>query len=282
MTLIERLFLSCGAAKAGTTWLFSVLKQNPDIYFSYEKEIHYFAQIHGLGNALTLTRRLARFKQFASALQPETFVSKTFARRMQWYSRWLSEPLSDEWYADLFRQARGQKYIADFCNLNSLLDDRGWMHVRRVADKCKVIYVMRNPLQRLWSHVKFHAEYIGKVDALQSYDANQMERAARASYLWPHSEYGQVVRTLRRNFNDSEVMFAFYDDIHNDRVNWLRELESFLGVRPGTYDDTLLMRTVNPSRSIQCRAIFLRCSGAILSEYCQNSKQWACLRLGNG
>ena len=36
------LFLSIGAMKAGTTWLYAVLARHPALHFAMEKEIHYF------------------------------------------------------------------------------------------------------------------------------------------------------------------------------------------------------------------------------------------------
>jgi len=44
--MINNLFLSVGAMKAGTTWLYKQLQYHPEIYFTPEKEIHYFANKH--------------------------------------------------------------------------------------------------------------------------------------------------------------------------------------------------------------------------------------------
>ena len=38
---MQRLFLSIGAMKAGTTWLYSLLESHPQIQFTPEKEIHF-------------------------------------------------------------------------------------------------------------------------------------------------------------------------------------------------------------------------------------------------
>ncbi len=55
--LIKNLFLGVGAMKSGTTWLYDVMSRHPEIYFSYEKEIHYFA--HTDTNPHQPERRLA-------------------------------------------------------------------------------------------------------------------------------------------------------------------------------------------------------------------------------
>ena len=35
--IINKLFLGAGCMKAGTTWLYGLLKDHPEIYFSFEK-----------------------------------------------------------------------------------------------------------------------------------------------------------------------------------------------------------------------------------------------------
>jgi len=256
MALIERLFLGCGAMKAGTTWLFAMLDHHPDIYFSEEKEIHYFAHVHGVEHPLSLQNRIVRFKKFAAALDPDRYNSRWVRHRLDWFSRWLSEPLDDEWYAALFKKKKDQKYVADFSNLHALLDDEGWQHVRRVADEVKVLYIMRDPLQRLWSHVKFHAQYTGKADQLPNYTPAQFEVAARAPYMWRNSEYGHIVARLKRHFGEDELKLCFFEDIHADPLGWLRELESFLGVRPSVYSEDRLKARINTSLDIDMPECF--------------------------
>lgn len=40
MALFGNLFLSIGAMKAGTTWLYAVLERHPALHFTPEKELH--------------------------------------------------------------------------------------------------------------------------------------------------------------------------------------------------------------------------------------------------
>jgi hypothetical protein len=42
LALFGNLFLSIGAMKAGTTWLYAVLERHPALHFTPEKELHYF------------------------------------------------------------------------------------------------------------------------------------------------------------------------------------------------------------------------------------------------
>ena len=51
--------------KAGTTWMQHVLAEHPEIYFTPEKEIHYFAQAYIPGEMPLATRnRLTRASSY--------------------------------------------------------------------------------------------------------------------------------------------------------------------------------------------------------------------------
>lgn len=56
--LFSHLFLSIGAMKAGTTWLYAVLARHPALHFAMEKEIHYFYHRYVDQSQLNETRRL--------------------------------------------------------------------------------------------------------------------------------------------------------------------------------------------------------------------------------
>lgn len=254
--MVERLLLGCGAMKAGTTWLFAMLDHHPDIFFSGEKETHYFAHVHGIARLLALPNRIAKFQKFAAGLSEERYNARWTRHRLDWFARWLNEPINDEWYTALFKKKEQQKYAADFCNLTALLDDAGWEHVRRVAGEVKVLYIMRDPLQRLWSHVKFHAQYTGRADDLLNFSPVDFEAAARAPHIWRNSEYGQIVARLKRHFKEDELMLGFFEDIHSDPLRWLRDLESFLDIRPGIYEEERLTKRINTSMDVAMPSFF--------------------------
>ena len=127
--LIENLFLCAGAMKSGTTWLYGVLDRHPSIYFSYEKEIHYFAHLHTSQIRLDDRNRLARTKHALQNFDPDRASAAAMRHKLLWYGNYLSNPLDDSWYASLFSFRKGQKYCADFSNLYCHMHADGWNHV---------------------------------------------------------------------------------------------------------------------------------------------------------
>ncbi|MEM7741562.1 MAG: hypothetical protein AAF225_12270, partial [Pseudomonadota bacterium] len=141
----EKLFLSVGAMKAGTTFLFGVLGKHPDIYFSPEKELHYFAHTQGLSWRLQRPLIASPLKAYRG-IGPEAVLSDEFRRlrlstvmrkryagvknpkklrtAVGWYvDRYMSNPIDQEWLNRVFERAKG-RWCADFSNYNALLSDK--------------------------------------------------------------------------------------------------------------------------------------------------------------
>lgn len=245
--LIENLFLCAGAMKSGTTWLYGVLDRHPSIYFSYEKEIHYFAHLHTSQIRLDDRNRLARTKHALQNFDPDRASAAAMRHKLLWYGNYLSNPLDDSWYANLFSFRKGQKYCADFSNLYCHMHADGWNHVKAFAENVKVIYVMRNPVERLWSHIRFHLHYTGKFSNIQSWSRDDFQDFARQPFIWDNGEYTGTVARLRQNLGDHQLRVFFFEDIHRDHQGWLSQLEDFLDVPHFDFKADLLSRKVAES-----------------------------------
>ncbi|NDW07253.1 sulfotransferase [Jiella pacifica] len=233
--LIDNLLLSVGAMKSGTTWMHRVLNRHPKIISSHAKEIHYFAHVHLPGEtALSARERLARAKSYA-AVDPESHSPASVRRRLLWTAKYLNEPIDDRWYADLFDERPRDVYRSDFSNLYAHLGPSGWDHVHRVAGTVRVIFTMRDPIERLWSHVRFNTQTAGRNEGIWKWTPEQLEAYVRRDDMWKHGEYGATIRRLREALSEQELRLFFFEDIHSDRHAWLRQMEEHLGLEPYDY-----------------------------------------------
>ena len=88
-------FLVIGAQRAGTTWLHRVLRQHPSLWLPPVKELHYFDRLETKRTILDpKERRRVGLKRLLS-LDP-------------WLINYWLRARSDEWYARLFRDAKGR------------------------------------------------------------------------------------------------------------------------------------------------------------------------------
>ena len=134
---------------------------------------------------------------------------------VKWYADcYLADPVDEVWFDRVFSKA-GDRWAADFSNYNALLGAAGWQAVRRHAEELRVLYVMRDPVERLWSHMKFELLPIGKREALVRGDMEEVG-SFLASASSAHARYDEIIASLRRNLLPEELLVVRLEDIVAD------------------------------------------------------------------
>lgn len=249
--MIDNLFLSVGAMKAGTTWLYEQLKNHPEIHFTPEKEIHYFANKVGIENQLNHRNRILKLKGVMqkNANGNAKFISQNLDE-ISWYADYAHDTdISNEWYDNLFKQNPGKKFCADFSNLYCQMGPEGWDNVRKVAKNVKVIYTLRDPLDRLWSHYKFHMKWVNREDEALDAGFEHFKELLDKHFFWINAEYAKNYELLKQSLNNDELMVLYFEDFRERPVEMLQEVQRFLGIEeiaPNTKD---LNKKVNKTKS---------------------------------
>jgi hypothetical protein len=231
--------------KAGTTWLYAVLARHPELHFAMEKEIHYFHHRYVNPTQLSEAYRLGEAKnRYLQRFDPERANIDAVRENLHWISNYLSRPVDDHWYRNLFPLRDHQKYACDFSNLNALLPADAWPQINEKARGLRVLYTMRDPLARLWSHTKFHLQVSGQAERLNDWGRREFNDFVRSPFIWQNAEYGRVLRNLRSGLPRETCKVIFYENLHEDQRGGLREIESFLGIAPCAYPQAMLDRKI--------------------------------------
>jgi len=247
--IVKKLFLNAGAMKAGTTWLYSILKKHPELYFTYEKEIHFWSDYTLGSNALSHENRISKASQVIGNANGKENI-RGFKRVVDWYGTYLEKDLSLKWYSDLFYQNRGNKYNCDFSNLTCHMDERGWDLVHHVAETVKVIYIIRDPLARLWSHVKFHHQFIGREIDFASWSEEKFLEFIEKPFIWENCQYADKIEMMRKCLKPDSFKLFYFEDMVSNPIVYLRKLEDFLGIGNMDYASMALDQPVNVSKKI--------------------------------
>ncbi len=242
------LFINAGAMKAGTTWLYWALRLNEDLYFALEKEVHYFHRKYIDASILNDTHRMSqvRTEYLAALQQPDVDIEK-MRHYVQWLDVYLRSPMDDAWYSDVIRPTNGQPWSCDFSNLYGHLPQWAWSDIAASCDTLRVLFMLRDPLHRLWSHLKFDLKFNGQLDQLQNWSPEQIDTYLRQPHLWTNAEYGQALQRITGALDASQFKAAFLPEVHTDALGFLRDIEAFVGVRPTEYPRWLLRDKVNQS-----------------------------------
>jgi len=255
--IFGNLFLSIGAMKAGTTWLYAVLERHPALHFTPEKEIHYFYHRYVNNRHLSEQRRLQSARnRYLFKFDPDKANIDRIRGNLHWVANYINRPVDDFWYRNLFDMRAPEIWACDFSNLHAHLPADAWPKVAENCDKLRVLYTMRHPLKRLWSHTKFHLQMTNGLHHLDEWEPEDFETFVRLPHIWDNAEYGEVLRRMKAGLPEDSRKAIFYEDLHGDQRGTLRGIEEFLDLPAFNYPQPLLDRRFTESVSREMPAFF--------------------------
>jgi Sulfotransferase family len=229
-------FLGIGAQKAGTTWLWSTLRKHPGIWMPPLKELHYWDRSSAYPSPSFLASNQLRQRLFGREDHNRDFrrqcwrqLRSALARRdwpvLRWQLRYYFGTYDDEWYLSLFAEGRNA-ICGEITPSYSILDAPDVARVRKLLPNLKVIYLLRNPVDRAWSQIRFEwtrGRFV-RIDDLDGIKAFIEDPAQTLR--------GDYVRTLDlwgASFPKKQIYVGFYDDISTRPNELLHEILTFLG-----------------------------------------------------
>lgn len=254
-------FLVIGAQKAGTSWLYRSLSDHPEIWTPPLKELHYFDQRISEPSFAALPARLLG-KEYAKEDWYRWFWQFQLKSRLQkhrknfdlkgvlWDVRFFARSPSDAWYASLFKQGRGMmtgEVTPDY----SRLDESVVAHIYELMPNAKIIFFIRNPVERVFSSTAKHLKDLNLMgEQPQTTPYEQLLEMSRKpglidQGLISETKYLQTLEKWRRFFSDEQIFVGFLEDIHFCPARMLRRLYKFLGVDP-SYSQQAIRRRINP------------------------------------
>ena len=256
--MIRNLFMCAGAMKAGTSWLYHTMRHHPQVHFSWLKEIHYFSHQANISNSLRPENRENRGRnkivKLGRQLRQNKISQEEFRDGIAWYKNYMVGELSDAWYQNLFEAEKmrdAEQFCADFSNLSCFLDEAGWSHVRSLTENLKVIYILRDPVKRLWSHYKFHLLFIdhdGK--ETPDKDIELFSKFIARKQNIRNAKYSENIGRLRESLHESEFQIFYLDDFSTLPLETLNKLHRFLEISDYSYPGIDLNKKRNSSIEI--------------------------------
>ncbi len=159
-------FLCIGAQKAGTSWLYAHLSRHPQIWMSPLKELHYFDRASKYASSCELSisspvNRLLKmtpnerevFKKRIKLIVKN--LKRSDFRTAAWWHNWTFGHYNDNWYINLYRNREPHQICGEITPSYSILDSSDIEKIKRMNQDIKLIFMMRNPVDRAWSMARF-------------------------------------------------------------------------------------------------------------------------------
>jgi hypothetical protein len=228
-------FLVIGAQRAGTTWLFRVLRQHPALWLPPVKELHYFDKPHVRRTFLD-SKEWVRLSRLRGA-QPFDL----------WQLRYGFGLRRDEWYARLFRRAQSKGLIAgELTPEYATLDEKIFRHIQSMHPNIKLVFIMRDPVDRAWSAV--NNDHKKGLLSGQFTEERALEWA-RSLEVRSLSAYMDTIERIEAVFPSEQLYFCFFDDLCDQPASFAAKLLTFLGADPTDLADIRLPNKVNTAAS---------------------------------
>jgi hypothetical protein len=249
---VDRLFLSAGAMRCGTTWLYNMLREHPELYFTPQKELHFIYDYYAGSREFQSLELPIWDREYVTTPGENDESWYDRSRRLKYLFEWalvqLDHDLSYEYYHRLFSLRWNEKYSCDMSNLTSYLPERDLFDVKSRFDTVKVLYVMRDPLMRLWSHFVYNNERIGQprefCESAWNKDAVIKWMNGENILVPKSSDYVEAIKKLGNVFGD-DFNVLFYEDLVEDTLGSLRNIERFLEISEHKYSRHSLEKVVN-------------------------------------
>ena len=218
-------FLCIGAQKAGTTWLDHNLRRHPRLWLPPVKELQYFSHLYLRGARIWTTRH--RVSAGSRALKryiegtPAGEWDVPFVARI---ADIASGEISDEWYGRIFGLAPRGRICGEITPDYATLPEEGVRHVAALSPGVKIILLMRDPIERSWSHIRM------MMRTRRITDLAAIEQMARNPDQLRRADYTAIMDTWSRAIPPGRFHIAFADDISEKPADVLGGVCAFLGI----------------------------------------------------
>ncbi|MDB5555007.1 MAG: hypothetical protein JWL86_4991 [Rhizobium sp.] len=228
-------FIGIGAHKAGTTWLYQMLAQNPSVWLPPIKEVHFFDKLNPTPELKRV--RIKHFERVADRIERsekkkgsagDSATKAAFLRSLAG-----DNMLTDEWYKSIFAhpdaagKVSGEITPAYLDNATDVLPK-----ISEMLPTTKFVLLVREPLSRSLSQIRMAISRVGKTpETTEDWEfyVKRLKQNLRGSYK-------TSIPLWRSFFGPERLLILPFGRLKHDPAGLLREVEDFIGAERFAYE----------------------------------------------
>ena len=189
-------FFIVGAPKTATTSIYEYLKTVPEIYLSSLKEPSYFAE--------------------------NLFPADSYSRRIG----------DKEEYLSFFQNVRNEKIIGE-ASTAYLVDPDAARLIKEISPDSKCLISLRDPVERAFSHYRFHCQYRKIAISFHDQIKNEIEGKIKIKNPRIRLKDGFYCGNIKRFweiFGKNKIMITLFEDFIQNPKKIMEEILEFLEI----------------------------------------------------
>lgn len=224
-------FLVIGAQKSATTWLYSCLCKHPGLYLPPKKEIHYFdrSSEYSSSSLLSEASPVKRYDLKTAWNSLRKCIKKSNNKNeFLWYLHYFFSYCDDAWYRSLFSRKQSHQIAGEVTPGYSMLSKHDVARVKHINPHLKIIFIMRNPVDRDWSaflmRLRKHKLRYKDVNDDYVYSFFNGDGCSRKG------DYLTTLLNWQSQFPPEQIWLGYYEDVQKDPIGFLKRVFDYLGV----------------------------------------------------
>lgn len=227
-----RLVYCIGATKAGTGWVYQYLRAHPECHLRTLKELHFFDTLEfGLTGS-----RVRKLRGNMEKLQATPDLDPSSLRKLRDFEDWIPVAESGDTVAYLgyLSAGRGERHVVgDVTPAYALLSVESLKKMLAVVPDTRFVFLMRDPVARLWSHIRMLAKRAMSAGAVaEQVAADLLTRAVsgKEPRLTGSGAYDAIISRLKSVVPAGKLYVDFFEDVV--LTSSVDRLCAFLGIAP--------------------------------------------------
>lgn len=237
------LLFCVGATKAGTTWLYRYLHDHPECAMPAVKEAHYWDTFDTDRCAKQLVAFRVRLHEMQDAqaqanAEGRGWQVENMERRINDMQALITvlegDRKADSAYAAWLGNRRdAARVVGDITPNYATLSDEELARMRDLSPNTKFLYLIRDPLDRLWSHIRMQARRQRQEHEVYEKKSNnilyRILNRGHEQHILERGDYPKIIRKLRRVIPEGRLLIQFAEDLFTPEG--VAQLCAFLGIK---------------------------------------------------
>ncbi len=225
-------FVGIGAQKAGTTWMGNYFSKHPQISFSPVNELHYFNNVSGeklhANFEKQCRRRLVKIFQ---KIKLGNKISRKLLEEIRCLTLRLEMKYDKNKYLKYFDLLKQPEHVisGEITPSYSMLNVSGFKAIKDILPEVKILFILRDPVDRYWSHLRFEETRRG----IHKFSAEKkVLECLQLEQTTSRTDYKRTLSQLYQVIPAENVCVVFYENIMDSMTHEseLTKVTDVLGV----------------------------------------------------